>query len=273
VIERSPRRDRAGGREDATVAVHVEDLGLVRVVTIDRVERSNAIDPATHRALGVTFSEAVSDDRVRVLVLTGAGTRAFCAGMDLKAFREAGPRSADVSGDVGMEVFTEHPYPKPIIAAVNGAAVGGGFGIALACDLIVAAEHARFGVPEVQRGLVGVGVTSRMSLRLPPAVAMELALTGEPIDASRALALGLVNRVVPLDDLLTTALALADRIAANAPLAVQAAKDIVATSMHLYDSFDLAGLRQQAEHVIRSEDAQEGTAAFLERRPPRFTGR
>ncbi len=254
------------------MAVHIENLGHVRVVTIDRADKANAIDPATSRALGETFAAAATDAQVRVLVLTGAGERSFCAGMDLRAFRDAGTMP-DRGGRVGVEVFTENPYPKPIIAAINGAALGGGFGIALACDLIVAADHARFGTPEVQRGLIGVGVTSRASLRLPPAVVFELALTGEPIDAARAHALGLVNRVVPFAELRSTVLSIAERIAANAPLAVQAAKDIVGVAMHLHDNVDLASLRQRAQHVIESEDAKEGTAAFLERRAPQFQGR
>jgi enoyl-CoA hydratase len=254
------------------MAVHIENLGHVRVVTIDRADKANAIDLATSRAMGETFAAAANDAHVRVLVLTGAGERSFCAGMDLRAFRDAGAMP-DRGGRVGVEVFTENPYPKPIIAAINGAAVGGGFGIALACDLIVAADHARFGIPEVQRGLIGVGVTSRVSLRLPPAVVFELALTGEPIDAARAHALGLVNRVVPFAELRTTALSIAERIAANAPLAVRAAKDIVGVAMHLHDNVDLASLRQRAQLVIESEDAKEGTAAFLERRAPQFHGR
>ena len=259
--------------DDADMAVHVEDIEHVRVVTIDRVENANAIDPETSRALGAAFATAATDENVRVLVLTGAGERSFCASMDLRAFREAGPAVREAAPDVGVEVFTEQPYPKPIIAAVNGAAMGGGFGIALACDLIVAADHARFGTPEVQRGLVGVGVTSRVALRLPPAVVLELALTGEPIDADRAHQLGLVNRVVRAAQLQATALALATRIAANGPLAVRAAKDIATAALHLHDSFDLAALRERARHVIESHDAKEGAAAFLERRAPQFEGR
>lgn len=254
------------------MTVHVEDLDHVRVVTIDRVERANAIDPETSRILGDAFASAAADDRVRVLVLTGAGDRSFCAGMDLRAFRELGD-GAPTPVNAGIDIFTERYYPKPIVGAINGAAVGGGFGIALACDVLVAADHARFGIPEVQRGLVGVGVTSRVALRLPPAVVLELALTGEPIDATRALALGLVNRVVPLAELRATALGIAERIAANGPLAVRAAKEVAVTAMHLHDAVDLDALRRGAEHVIRSADAREGAAAFLERRPPRFEGR
>jgi enoyl-CoA hydratase len=253
------------------MTVHVQDLDHVRIVTIDRVEAANAIDVEMRRALGDAFASAAGDDTIRVVVLTGAGDRVFCAGMDLRAFR-AGAAAAPPDDGPGLEIFTEHPFPKPIVGAVNGAAVGGGFGIALACDLVVAAEHATFGVPEVQRGLVGVGVTSRVALRVPAAIALELALTGEPITAARAYELGLVNRVVPSDDLRTTALALAGRIAANGPLAVRAAKQIVADAQHLYDAFDLAALRERAAPVIASADAREGAAAFLERRTPQFRG-
>ena len=133
-------------------------------------------------------------------MLTGAGDKAFCAGMDLKAFAAGEPIGA---GDgPGTTVFVERCYPKPIIAAVNGAAVAGGFGMMLGCDIIVAAEHATFGLPEVKRGLVGVGATTRASLRLPPAITLELALTGAPMDAARALHYGLVNRVVPAAEVL-----------------------------------------------------------------------
>ncbi len=210
------------------MAISVSNHGAVRVVVIDRPERRNALDPETSAAFGRAVAEAAEDDDVRVLVLTGAGDRAFCSGMDLKAFRDLPPGTAGGSGagggGFGPDAITEHVYPKPVIAAVNGAAVGGGLGLALACDLLVAAEHATFGLPEVQRGLVGTGAGARTVLRLPPAIAMELLLTGEPIDAAQALALGLVNRVVPADELMDTALALAERIAANGPLAVRLSK-------------------------------------------------
>jgi len=256
------------------VAVQVLDRGAIRTITIDRPERRNALDPATSAALGAALLQAAADDAVRVLILTGAGDRAFCAGMDLRAFSEArdGGSPTPPSGP-GPEVLTERPYPKPVIAAVNGAAVGGGFGLVLGCDVVVAAEHATFATPEVQRGLVGTGVTSRAALRLPPAIALELALTGEPIDAARAAALGIVNHVVPSGTELAAALALAERIAANAPMAVRVAKEIVYEARHLHDAFDLAALRAKAAPVIASDDAKEGARAFAERRPPQFKGR
>lgn len=253
------------------MAITVDDIDGVRIVTINRPERRNALDPDTMAEIGETFTEAETNDAVRVLVLTGTGDRAFCAGMDLKAFQAQG--TAGHTHRVGTEVFVERVYPKPIIAAVNGAAVGGGFGIAMGCDLIVAADHARFGMPEVQRGLVGAGAGSRLALRLPPALALEMIMTGDPIDASRAFDLGLVNRVVPLADLMSTTLDLARRIAANAPMAVRVSKEIVYDVTGLIAGVDIAALRAKAAPVMASEDAKEGARAFAEKRPPSFVGR
>jgi enoyl-CoA hydratase len=250
------------------MTVDVVTHGSVRVITINRPERRNALDPETFLGLGRSFVEAEHDDGVRVVVLTGAGDQAFSAGMDLKAF-VAGTRGA---GDgPGTEVFVERVYPKPIIAAVNGAAVAGGFGIMLGCDIVVAAEHAVFGLPEVKRGLVGVGATSRAALRLPPAVLLELALTGAPMDAARALHFGLVNRVVSGPEVLPTAIAMAEEIAANAPLAVALTKEIAYDARHLLDT-DIGAWRERAAPVFASADAREGATAFAEKRPPQFTG-
>ena len=251
------------------MTVDVVTHGSVRVITINRPERRNALDPETFRGLGRAFMEAEHEDAVRVVVLTGAGDQAFSAGMDLKAF-VAGTQGAGEGP--GTEVFVERVYPKPIIAAVNGAAVAGGFGIMLGCDIVVAAEHAVFGLPEVKRGLVGVGATSRAALRLPPAVLLELALTGAPMDASRALHFGLVNRVVPGPDVLPTAIALAEEIAANAPLAVALTKEIAYDARHLLDT-DIAAWRERAAPVFASDDAREGATAFAEKRPPNFIGK
>ena len=250
--------------------VDLENRGAVRIITINRPERRNALDPETFTGLGSAFVAAEADDSVRVVVLTGAGDRSFCAGMDLKAF--AAGDAAGSGGGPGTEVFVERLYPKPIVAAVNGAAVGGGFGIMLACDLAVAAEHATFGLPEVARGLVGSGSGSRAALRLPPAVALELALTAQPMDAARALHFGLVNRVVPAGEELDAAIALAELIAANAPLAVRVSKEIVYDTRGLIDGFDLAALREKSAPVFASNDAKEGARAFAEKRPPNFTG-
>ena len=172
----------------------------------------------------------------------------------------------------GTEVFVERVYPKPIIAAVNGAAVAGGFGIMLGCDIVIAADHAVFGLPEVRRGLVGVGATSRATLRLPPAVVLELALTGQPMNATRALHHGLVNRVVSSEEVLPTALDLAEQIAANAPLAVALAKELVYNAGRLLH-VDIAEWRERAAPIFASNDAREGATAFAEKRAPNFTGR
>jgi enoyl-CoA hydratase len=241
----------------------------VLVLTMNRPEARNALNRDLYRAIGEAFVQAETDPDVRVVVLTGAGDKAFCAGMDLKAFAAGDPIGA---GDgPGTTVFVERCYPKPIVAAVNGAAVAGGFGVMLGCDIIVAAEHATFGLPEVRRGLVGVGATTRASLRLPPAITLELALTGAPIDAARALHHGLVNRVVPSAEVLPTAIAIAESIAANAPLAVALAQEIALDARGLLDS-DIAGWRERSAVVFASDDAKEGARAFAEKRPPNFTG-
>jgi enoyl-CoA hydratase len=242
----------------------------VLVLTMNRPERRNALDRHLYRALGEAFQDAEADDSVRAIVLTGAGDEAFCSGMDLKAFAAGDTITAD--DGPGTTVFVERCFPKPVIAAVNGSAVAGGFGIMLGCDLVVAAEHAVFGLPEVKRGLVGVGATSRAALRLPPALTLELALTGDSIDAAQALHHGLVNRVVAREQVLPVAIELAEAIAANGPLAVALAKQIAVDARGLY-GVDIAAWRRQAAAVFSSEDAQEGARAFAEKRPPVFRGR
>lgn len=253
------------------MSVDIVTRGSVRIVTINRPERRNALDPETFLGLGRAFVEAEHDDSVRVVILTGAGEHAFCSGMDLKAFVAEKRDGARVASGPGTEVFVERVYPKPIVAAVNGAAVAGGLGIMLGCDIVVAADHAVFGLPEVKRGLVGVGATSRVTLRLPPAVVLELALTGALMDATRALHHGLVNRVVSGEEVLPTAIALAEEIAANAPLAVALAKEIVYDAGRLLH-VDIAEWRERAAPIFASNDAREGATAFAEKRTPRFTG-
>jgi enoyl-CoA hydratase len=253
------------------MALIVEDRGAVRVVTLNRPERRNALDPTTMAEIGQAFLTAVHDELIRVVVLTGAGDQAFCSGMDLKAFQESGGHSAPPGP--GAEVFAEQFYPKPIIAAVNGAAVGGGFGFVLACDLVVAADHAVFALPEVQRGLVGAGASSRAALRMPLAVASELALTGEPISAQRAYELGVVNRVVARAEVLDVAMGLAARVAANGPLGVRVTKHIIAKVRPPIEPTLMREFRAMAAPVMKSEDAREGARAFAEKRTPEFHGR
>jgi enoyl-CoA hydratase/carnithine racemase len=243
-----------------TSPVRVEAQDAVLVVTLERPEARNAVNLAVAEGIAAALDRLDGDDGLRVGILTGAGGT-FCAGMDLKAF-VAGERP-HVEGR-GFAGIVEGPPRKPLIAAVEGWAVAGGFEIALACDLIVAARDARFGIPEVKRGLVAAGGAL---LRLPRRVALELGLTGDPIGAERAYEMGLVTRVVEPGEALAAAFELARTIAANGPLAVDATKRILATA---------EDWERQAEivaPVFTSEDAREGATAFAEKRPPVWRGR
>lgn len=240
--------------------------GPVTVLTIERPEAANALDTRAREQLATALGDAESDPEVRALVLTGAGARMFCAGMDL----------TDVPEDLHL---IEGPAARlarvdlPVVAAVNGAAVGGGFELALACDMVVAAEHARFWLPEVSRAIVPADGGTRLAQRIPLALAMELVLTGERLDAQRAHALGLVNRVVSADDVVDVATDLARATCEGAPLAVAHARSLVRRSL-TDDDTDLRRAEADAIHeVLSSEDLQEGSRAFLEKRPPRWTGR
>lgn len=242
--------------------------GPVLLLTINRPAQRNALDPATMAAIGAALAEAEQDPAIRCIVFTGAGDRAFCAGMDLKAFAQGGMDLKD--GKTGLEIFTQEIYPKPIVAAVNGSAVGGGFELMLACDLVVAADHAVFGTPEVKVGLFAAGGGTRLPRRIPLAIALELGLTGDLIDAGRAQALGLVNRVVPGARVLDEALALATRIAANAPLGLAVTKRLM---MEELGAGPWAEITQTCLSLMQSEDAREGAAAFAGKRPPVWKGR
>jgi len=249
-----------------------ERHGHVELVRLNRERARNAIDGPTSRALQAIFDELTDDPEVWAVVLTGTGDRAFCAGMDLKAF--ASGESADVmSAKGGFAGVAQRKFPKPLIAAVNGAALAGGFEIVLSCDLVVAAEHATFGIPEVKRGLAAAGGgLIRLAKRMPQAVALELALTGESIDAARALSYGLVNRVVPADQVVTEALALAESICANAPLAVRVSKEVMKRSLDLTEDEAWRLNAELTMPVFTSRDAIEGATAFAERRPPVWSG-
>lgn len=249
-----------------------ERRGNVEILRLNRERARNAIDAATARALRAIFDELTDDPDVCAVVLTGAGDRAFCAGMDLKAFA-SGEMGEILSGDGGFAGIASRRFPKPLIAAVNGAALAGGFEIMLACDLVVAAEHAIFGIPEVNRGLAAAGGgLIRLAKRIPPAIALEMALTGESIDAQRALSYGLVNRVVPAGRVVDEALELAGRICTNAPLAVQVSKELMKRSLDLDEAqaWDLNS--ELTARVLTSRDAIEGAVAFAEKRPPVWTG-
>jgi enoyl-CoA hydratase len=242
----------------------------VLVVTIDRPEARNAVTAAVAQGIAEAMDRLDADDGLRVGVLTGAGGT-FCAGMDLKAFVRGERPTVEGRGFAG---FVEHPPAKPLIAAVEGYALAGGFEIVLACDLVVAAEGAVFGIPEVKRGLVAAGGgLLRLPKRIPYHQAMELALLGNHVPAARARELGLVNRLVPDGTALAAALALAAEVSANGPLAVAASKRIVATAGSWSD--DEAWERQAAiaAPVATSKDAIEGATAFAEKRPPVWTSR
>lgn len=245
----------------------------VAVVTIDRADRANAIDLETAQSLSAIFDELEHDDAVRAVVLTGAGQRIFCAGMDLKAVA-AGHAEAINGVPGGFAGIVRREFPKPLVAAVNGAALGGGFEIALACDLVVASVTARFGLPEVRIGLFAAsGGAVRLGLRVPPALALEFLMVGEPIPAERALELGLVNRVVDQDAVLAEAVALAGRIARNAPLAVRAAKRVARTALTGGEAPAWQLNAELAATVGASADAREGAAAKAEKRAPRWAGK
>jgi enoyl-CoA hydratase/carnithine racemase len=246
--------------------------GRVEVLRIDREHARNAIDGPTSQALGRALDELTDDDDVWAVVVTGTGERAFCAGMDLKAF-VTGDVATIASTPGGFAGIAQRDFPKPLIAAVNGAALAGGCEIVLACDLVVAAEHATFGVPEVTRGLVAAaGGMLRLPRRLPWAVAMELLLTGAPIDARRAYELGFVNQVVPAAELLEAALALAGRICANAPLAVRRSKQVARAAVDLSEPEAWKLNAQVTGEIFASHDALEGAMAFGQKRPPEWTG-
>jgi enoyl-CoA hydratase/carnithine racemase len=254
-----------------TEKVRFEHGGGVAVITINRPEVRNAIDLPTAQALSAALDELDLRTDLAVGVITGAEGM-FSAGMDLKAIAAGGARPI-VEGR-GAFGIVERPSDKPLIAAVEGHAVGGGFEIALACDLIVAGTNASFGLPEVRRGLVAAaGGTIRLPQRIPYGLAMEVILTGAPLSAERAAQLGLVNRLAQPGAALEAACALAAQIAANAPLAVGISKQVVRGShgLTLEEAFEFQ--RPFVDVVRGSADAKEGARAFAERREPVWSGR
>jgi len=243
----------------------------VAIVTLNRPEARNAVNGELAQAMEATLDDLEEDGEVQAVVLTGAGGT-FCAGADLKTVaRGGGAELATTRG--GFAGIVTRRFPKPLIAAVNGPALAGGFEIVLTCDLVVAAEGATFGLPEVKRGLfAAAGGLIRLPKRIPLALAAEVALTGDPLDATRAAALGLVNRVVPPDEVIDAALELARRIAANGPLAVRNTLTMVREAPELREEDAWARNNALALEVFASKDAIEGATAFAEKRTPRWTG-
>lgn len=247
----------------------------VALITINRPERRNALDAEHYAALSEAWERVRDDAAIRVAVITGAGDKAFCAGADIKSFVGRETELSELwltqKGQLlnrGLEVW------KPVISAINGACVGGGMTLMLATDIRVAVEGATFAVSEAKRGIVAAnGGTQRIMKQLPYAVAMEMLLTGDAVSAERAMQVGLINKVVPAAELMTAALEYAQRIAANAPLALQASKELAVRSLDM----DLAtGLRmeQMVNRILHhSEDTAAAKSAFAEKRIPEFKGR
>jgi E-phenylitaconyl-CoA hydratase len=249
-------------------------------ITLDRPEALNAIDPESHAALVDAWARYRDDANLRVAVLTGAGNKAFCAGVDLKRMGEF---YQSVPAEQRVEVWNRSPgiggitrnleVGKPVIAAVNGVCLGGGLELALACDIRLASSNATFGLPEVRWAIIpGQGGTQRLPRAVPPAVALEMILTGEAIDSARAEAIGLVNRVYPLPRLRKEVRKMAQSIVALPPRAVQAALMAVRRGLALPLTEGLRLEQELANPLRDSPDNREARAAFREKRPPRWTG-
>jgi enoyl-CoA hydratase/carnithine racemase len=256
--------------------IRYEVSGAVVIITIDRPEAMNALDQAHNRALSDAFERFEREDSARVAVLTGAGNAAFSAGADLRKlippFRDA-VRAGDSPPWV-LGGITNKAINKPTIAAVNGHALAGGLELALACDIRIASVNATFGLAETKWGLIpGAGGTQRLPRAVPLGPAMEMILTGEPIDADQALRWGLVNRVLPSDRLLPEAITLASTVAARGPLAVRVARAAVLEGLGCTLADGLGLEREYFLDVMRTDDAVEGARAFAEKRPPQFEGR
>jgi crotonobetainyl-CoA hydratase len=263
--------DGSAGQDAATL----DREGAVAVITFNRPHALNAVDASLSAAVGAALEEVDGDSSLQVAVITGAG-RAFCAGADLKALGAGRDLTAPGHPEWGFAGLVEHQVRKPLIAAVNGLALGGGTEIVLACDLAVLNEETSLGLPEVRRGLfAGAGGLIHLPQQLPLKVAMYLALTGEPLPAAEALQYGLVNAIAPQEEVVARAVEMADRIARNAPLALRATKRMVRRATGHGASWNRDLWRLQAEEMaelLRSNDAQEGTTAFAEKREPMWSG-
>ncbi|KHQ51697.1 enoyl-CoA hydratase/isomerase family protein [Mameliella alba] len=256
------------------MSVKLVKSGHVARITLNRPEKMNALDRAHYSALTEAWVAVRDDDAVRSVVVTGSGDKAFCAGADLKGFTTNGPPLSELwNPQIGMLLNRGIELYKPVVAAVNGYCLGGGMTLLMATDMRIACPEATFAVTEVQRGVVAAnGGTQRILKQLPHAIGMELLLTGRRMDAEEALHWGLINRIVPQEELLGAAMEQAETLAANAPLAVRASKELALRS---YDMDLQAGLRaeQVTNRLIQtSGDVLEGARAFAENRPPVFKG-
>jgi enoyl-CoA hydratase/carnithine racemase len=241
--------------------------GRVDILTMNRPEARNAMNPDLSRAIEAALDETEADRDIRAVVLTGAGP-VFCAGADLKVVASGGGMDIETKKG-GFGGITRRELVKPLIAAVNGPALAGGFELVLACDLVIAADHATFGLPEAKRGLLAAaGGPFRLAQRVPLATALEIVMTGDPITAERAHELGLVNRVVPAAGVLDEAITLAERILENSPTAVRLARRLVRESLRLDEAAAWELTYRLAGDAMASGDAIEGSTAFAEKRPP-----
>jgi len=258
---------------EADAVVLFEQRGGVAIATLNRPEVRNAVNGAVSTALADIAERVEADSSICVAILASSSPRAFCAGADLAEVAR-GNRNSIAHPKYGFGGFVQFPRSKPWIAAVNGYAMGGGFELAISCDMMVAGEGVQFGLPESQRGLfAAAGGAFRLARLIPRAVANEVLITGLRLDARRALALGLVNCVVPEADVLDSAIALADRVAQSAPLSITASLDLARQALD-HDEAELWNLtRQHAATVMRSADAIEGATAFIQKRAPNWTGK
>jgi len=277
-MSNDPTPQRSSSNEDeAAPGALTERRGNTLIVTINRPAARNAVNQAVSIGVGDALQQAQDDPEIRAVVITGAGDKSFCAGADLKALSRGENIFHPDHPEWGFAGFVQHFIDKPIIAAVNGTALGGGTELALGSDLVVAQSGAQFGLPEVKRGLIAAaGGVFRIVDQLPRKVAMQLLVTGEPINADQAAHWGLINEVVPDGTVLDAALALAERITANAPLAVQASKRVAlgvdegAITAEV-DSWKRSNREMRA--VFGSEDAMEGPMAFAQKRAPVWKAR
>jgi enoyl-CoA hydratase len=247
--------------------------GHIAVITLNRPEVRNAVNPELAAAVEWLIKKVEADDTVRVAILTSSNDRVFCAGADLAAI-SSGRGAGIATADGGFAGFVDAKRDKPWIAAVKGYALAGGGELCLACDMIVASEDAKFGLPEVKRGLfAGAGGVHRLPRALPRNIALELVATGDPMEARRAYELGLVNRLAPTDQVLAVALELARAIAVNAPISVRESLKVARLSSEATDA-ELRKISGEASmRVMTTADAREGPRAFLEKRAPQWTGR
>jgi len=257
--------------------IRYDRQGKIAVVTIDRPEAMNSLDVEANNEMARVWADFRDDPSLWVGILTGAGDRAFCAGADLKSLipaRIAAAHAGDSSGPSFGGITRDFDCWKPIIAAINGYCLAGGLELALACDLRIASEHARFGLTEVRWGFIpGGGGTQRLPRMIPLTIAMEMILTAEQIDVVEARRLGLVNRVVPLPDLMPAAMQLAQTLLERGPLALRAAKRAILEGWDLPLGDGLTLEARLFDELMRTEDAKEGPRAFAEKRAPNFQAR